>query len=244
MKTTFKVILTVLVVAFYSCKSNIENESSSSSITSDGLFSGKIVNYDSSLIDSIKVYDSSYSSSILGKSSITNDGKFSMTLLIPKLRKIGTEIGIMKSLTVSDSTALIGNIIIRTFKRGVWKADLQRCNINMDSVQTAGTSYTYFIYVDRAITIKGTENYSYSSEEYSKNLTFICNLKNKKGWNEWVAKIDSDATTKTCYTFKMSITNTITSDLQWILIPMPYYNGAKQKVKRQKGLNSLDLFCE
>ena len=46
----------VLVAAFYSCQKNDVSPEVSSSISSDGAFSGTIVN-DSNRIDFIKVYD-------------------------------------------------------------------------------------------------------------------------------------------------------------------------------------------
>jgi hypothetical protein len=102
MKSTFGIFVTVLVAAFYSCQKDNVSLGVSSSISSDGVFSGTIVN-DSNRIDSIKVYHFC-NNEFLGKSGVSSTGKFSLALTNPVLRKMVTS---PSGVVVSDTTAMV-----------------------------------------------------------------------------------------------------------------------------------------
>ena len=237
MKINFNLFVLALSLALFSCNKTEVSVSEKSSITNDGIFSGKIVNYSSTAIDSIKSVKSS-NSSLLDKSKVTTDGKFSMSLSTPILRKIGSKKGII----ISDTTALIGNLEeLYTYKNGSRTGVIRKCNFTTDSVNSAGMSNSAFIYADRAITVKGTELYSYTFGDYSENSTLNYNITLKKGWNELVVKIDAFSQTTTSVTSTNSATNIITSDLQWRYFEVSNDYDVKQKAKRQSGLKSLGL---
>jgi len=210
MKTTFRVILVVLVAAFYSC--NNENVSNAdSSITTDGVLSGTIVNNAFAQSDSIQVEYFYFD----GRGSVTNDGKFELALSIPHLRQMGS----IRGVTVSDTTALIGNALFSSYSPNSKSYELLKCNFTTDSITQAGMAYSIFIYADRALTIKGTAINTIKYGAYTKTETIVYNLKLKKGWNEFVEKVDSYVATDTTITIKMTYSNAITSDLQWRYLP-------------------------
>ena len=236
MKTTFKVMLMVLVAAFYSCQKSEKDETPASSVSTDGVLSGTIVNYASATLDSVKVYDNS---SYIGRSSVTTDGKFSMSLSIPKLYKTGT----IEGVTISDTTALVGNAIFYCYKAGIGTGELGKLNFNskIDSIKS-GMASCLFIYANKPFTMKGTRTDSFSSGVYSENATYIYDITFKKGWNEIVIKIDAySSTSSTSFTEKMIYSNTITSDLQWRYFPNSSSN-VRSNAKGLSGLKSGKLF--
>jgi hypothetical protein len=228
MKTTFRVILMVLVAAFYSCK-NEDMSGVGSSITSDGVLSGTIVNNAFAASDFI-IYDYYYSEG--GECSVTTDGKFSMSLSTPYLKQIGS----IKGVSVSDTTSLIGHIKFSSYKPLTKQFELKKCNYTTDSIRTAGMSFSEFIYADRAFTQKGIQIVSYQYGVYTKNETYVFNLKFKKGWNEMVEKVDSYSLTGTNITEKISFSNKVSSDLQWRYLPN--YLNVNSNVK---GLSDLPV---
>jgi len=233
MESTFKVILMVLVAAFYSCK-NEDVLGTSSSITSNGVLSGTIMNYPFAESDSIKVEYFSFA----GGFSVTTDGKFSASLSIPYLRRFGS----IKGVNVSDTTTLIGNTIFCSYKKDTKSVELLKCNFTTDSIKTAGMSFSDFIYVNKAFTVKGTQIETINYGIYSKNETYVYNLKFKKGWNEIVEKVNFYSSTGSIITEKVSFSNTITLDLQWKYLPN--YLIVNNKVKGINGIKSGKLYRE
>ena len=237
----FKVILMVFVAIFYSCEKNDVAQVTNSSITSDGVLKGTIVNSASVAIDSVKVFV--FDNSSFGSSSVTTTGEFSMTLSIPKLSTIGNG---PEGTIVSDTTALgnsISNIYLYKNRKSI--GELIRCNFTSDSLKTLGMSYSRFLYVDRITTIKGTQTLEgrYSmSLGYVDTLKYVFNATLNKGWNELVFKIEKMENTTHGITTTWSLTNNIPSDLQWRYFKSSIYSRVKQKAKGQKELVSLGLF--
>jgi len=223
MKTTFRIIAMVLVAAFYSCQKNDVSPEVSSSISSDGAFSGTIVN-DSNRIDSIKAY--SYFGSInyndstilLGKSAMLSSGKFSLVLTNPVLRKIGTG---PNGVVVSDTTAIIGNMDeFEAYKGGIYTGNINKYNFSIGDSTKAGMSKSQFMYSDRTFTIKGTEIHADTYNGITSNLKFNYGITFKKGWNEIVLRVDSYSKTSTTKTTVETYSNTVTPDMQWRYIPI------------------------
>jgi len=235
MKTTFKVILIVLVATFYSCEKNEVPQVTNSSITSDGVLSGTIVDSTGVAIDSIdaETYDNSqeYPTILfIGRSGVANNNKFSMSLSIPNLSlgRIGSGFG---GVTISDTTAL-GNSItnIYLYKGRNQVGQLIKCNYTSVSLRKLGMTYSRFTYVDRVTTIKGahTQLGRYGIYGYVDTLKYVYNVTLKKGWNEMVYKIEKMENTKMGVTTTRSVTNDIPSDLQLRYFPnntdFNYYN--------------------
>ncbi len=236
MKTTFRIIVMVLMAAFYSCQKSDVSPGTSSSITSDGVFSGTIVN-DSNRIDSIKFY--SYfgyinnidSIILLGKSAVPSTGKFSLVLTNPVLRKLGS---LASGVVVSDTTALVGNLYgLEAYKGGIYTGSVYKINysLGVDSTK-AGMSVSQFMYSDRAFTIKGTEIHADTYENLKTNYSITF----KKGWNEIVRRVDSYSKTPTTSTTVETYSNTVTSDLQWRYYPN---NNASTVRAKTQGVSCL-----
>jgi len=219
MKSTFRIIVVVLVATFYGCQKSDVSPGVSSSVTIDGVFSGTIVD-DSNRIDSIKAYANIVDSynvvvgeNILGKSTVLSSGKFSLVLTNPVLRKLGNG---PSGVVVSDTTAIVGNVSeFEAFKSGTYIGYISKTNISIGDSTKLGESDSQFMYSDRTFTIKGTEisdtiysGISYNSK-YNYNITF------KKGWNEIVFRVDSYSHTSTGYTEVDTFSNAVTADLQW-----------------------------
>jgi len=216
MKTTFKIIVMVLVAAFYGCQKDDVSPGMISSVTSDGVFSGTIVN-DSNRIDSIKAYGSSDniiggSTIYLGNCAVLANGKFSVALTNPVLRKI---VAFPSGVVVSDTTAMIGSMFVFEAFGGTYTGTLYKANYSLDDSTKAGNSESEFIYSDRAFTKKGTGIYAYTIYGVTSNFKLNYNLTFKKGWNEIVRRVDSYSHTSTTSTTEETYSNTITSDLQW-----------------------------
>ena len=237
MKRNFKLGLLLISVAFISCDKKDDSTSLTSSISSDGVISGTIVNYASSSIDSIKL-EGHLAKSTLDRSAVSTAGKFSVTLSAPTLKKLGRG---PKGVTVSDTTALVANLEqFYTYKNELRTGQIGKCNYTTDSVQTAGMSRSIFLYADRPTTIKGVEDespiYGLSVDD-SEILTY--DVKLNKGWNELVTKIDVYSKTATSLTIKMTLTNTLTSDLQWRYFKSSSYYSVISKTKGQLGLKPI-----
>jgi len=211
-----------LVAAFYSCQRN-DVTIGSSSITSDGIVSGTIVN-DSNRIDSVKAYYVN----LIGKSVVSSDGKFSIVLSTPVLYKIGTfPIGVV----VSDTTAMTESVsVFDVDKGGVYIGYIGKSNYGINDIVKIGRSTSIFLYSDRGFTIKGTYiQTNTSSTGIIQTLKMNYNIIFKKGWNEVVLKLDSYSTTSTTSTAVETYSNTVTSDLQWRYYP--YYNPYAVRAK-------------
>lgn len=217
MKTIFKIIVMVLFAAFYSCQNNAVSTGVINSISSDGIFSGTIVN-DSNRIDSLKVYTDD--DVVLGKGAVSSDGKFSLVLTNPILYKISTR---SNGLVVSDTSAMIRTIgVFLTYKSRKFSGNINKINFYDSDSVNAGKSFSKIIYSDRTFTIKGTIIHSDIYSSYDSNQKTNYNVIFKKGWNEIVLKIDSFSATSKNLTVVQSLSNNITTDLQWRYVP---YNG-------------------
>ena len=162
MKTALNIILVALCVTFFSCQKD-DLSTGSSSITSNGILSGKIVNYVPNSIDSLKAM--SYDFVGLGKVSTTGD--FYIRLTIPRLSKVGK----MSGITVSDTTAMIGIVDIESYLNSNYIGVLFKCNYSSDSINNNMTKSSIFTYSDKEFTEKGT--HVDSGAQY--NITYIYN---------------------------------------------------------------------
>lgn len=239
MKTFFKVVLLILVVAFYSCGKDENVPSVESSITTSGFIRGTIVNYATSPAESITFNDD-----FIAK--VSKVGDFSITLPIPKTPYF-SEIGAMNGVQISDTEALISEPVDIVAYHNGQKGELMRTNITssinslititLDSTLLAGLDSTLltgitldstlldmtldfsklqgvalslFIYADREVTQKGICDGTVDGF----TGTIIYDIKYKKGWNEIVIKIEKVSKTTGDVTMRMS--NTIPSDFKWM----------------------------
>ncbi len=204
-KTIFKLILVILCITFFSCQKD-DLSASKSSVTSDGLIKGKIVNFVPNSIDSV----SAIIEYLDGSGSVSTTGDFSFILEVPELGMILAE----KGLTISDPNAMIGSTV--TFYSYLNKnlaGALKKCNYTNDSTAVTGMAYSYFIYSDRTFTMKGTHVNTYMFLNTTQSYVF--NITLNKGWNELVRKLTSYTSSANITTESISVTNNITSDLQW-----------------------------
>jgi len=222
MKTIFRITVMLLVAAFYSCQKN-EITIGNSSITSDGVLSGTIVN-DSNRIDSIKVYGEN----LLGNGTVSAYGKFSTILTTPVLRKIGSA---PSGVVISDTTAMVFSVDqFKVFKGIMYQGNIYKSNYNVDDSINAGESTSEFTYSNRLFTIKGQQVQTYTYNGLTYNLKANYNVTFKKGWNEVVLKIDFYSKTTTTTTLVETLSNFITSDLQWRYYP---HNASYVRAKTQ-----------
>jgi len=227
MKTTF-VFIIALVTTFYSCENN-EVKTVGSSITNDGILSGVIVNTSNS-VDSIKIFADSIVTQfgyqvvsfgkMIGKSTVSSDGKFSVALETPLLSKIKAyPIGV----NVSDTTAMTGSVHyfnIFAYKGGECTGKIYDSNEPSYTYLSRGWSVSLYMYSDRPYTMIGTEEHTYWQRvgyyltiKTNYNLTFI------KGWNEFVLKEGSYSETASTSLQVETYSNRVTSDLHWRYFP-------------------------
>jgi len=181
MKTTFTIIVMILVAAFYGCQKSDVLPGVSSSVSSDGVISGTIVN-DSNRIDSIIFYDydeNSNNSIIIGKSTVSSAGKFSLVLTNLVLRKLGN---VPSGVVVSDTTSMVVNVDeVEAYKDGISTGNISKSNLsNGDSIKT-GESKSLFMYSDRAFSIKGTEIEVDTNNGVTSNVKVNYSTSYKKG---------------------------------------------------------------
>ena len=232
MKTTFRIIVLVFVAGFYGCQKSDVLLGVSSSINSDGAFSGTIVN-DSNRVDFIKAYDrilDSYNvfedSLILGKSAVSSSGKFSIVLTKPVLSKMGTS---PSGVVVSDTTAMVGSMAgFDAYKGGIKTGFINKRSYKLIDTTKVVISESQLMYSDRFFTIKGTEIYKYIYNGITSNDTSNYNITFKKGWNE-ITYVEFYSKTSTTVTIIETNSNTVTSDMQWKYVP--YNNASSVRVK-------------
>jgi hypothetical protein len=216
MKTTFRLILVTICIAFLSCQKDENLTISKSSITNGGVLNGKIVNYVINSIDSVKAWNNFF----VGTGKVASTGDFSIGLTVPILLKLGTLSGV----TISDSTAMTGTVSIFSFLNFYNNGVLSKCNYTADSLNKAGISNSVFIYSDRVVRINGThtETFTLDNNTQTSNYNVYYNVMIKKGWNELVYKVISNIQTTNSETISGSLTNTITDDLQWHFFNIGY----------------------
>jgi len=224
MKITLKVVLIVLVAAFYSCGKD-EVSSASSSITSAGVISGTISNYGVSPVDSIHFNRTT--------AIVSTVGKFSSTLAIPAssdLHKFEAATG----MEINDINALVCEPInIVAFHNGRGGV-LLKTNASENMTSLDGTSFSVFVYCDRDVALKGSVNGGMDNVgglDISGMMTY--DVKLKKGWNEMILTIEKLSMITGEATIKLS--STIPSDLKWITITVDAA-GTASKVRMFKSL--------
>jgi hypothetical protein len=226
MKITLKVVLIVLVAAFYSCGKD-EVSSASSSITSAGVISGTISNYGVSPVDSIHFNGNN--------AIVSSGGKFSSTIAIPKSADLH-EFPALPGVKVNDVNALVSELeIVPYYNSNNGGGELLKTNITENLTPFEGAALSVFIYCDRDVLITG----SFSGDaaeivegiDLSGMVTF--DLKLKKGWNEMVLTIEKLSMITGEATIKLS--STIPSDLKWITITVDAA-GTASKVRMFKSL--------
>lgn len=192
----------------YSCQKDENILTVSSSITNDGVLSGKILDFVPSSIDSVKALDFSF----VGKGKVASTGDFSIGLAVPVLTKLAKLSGVV----VSDSIAMTGTVSIFSFLNIKNNGVLYKCNYAIDTLNKAGMSISVFIYSDRPVRLTGTHTETHTSDNNTQtsNYTVFYNVMMKKGWNELVYKVISYKRTTNSETMSESLTNNITGDLQ------------------------------
>jgi hypothetical protein len=204
-KTTFSLILVVAGITFFSCQKD-DLSTNRSSVTSDGLLRGKIVNFVPNSIDSV----SALIEYLVGSGKVSTTGDFSIGLKVPELGQIEAE----KGVTISDPNARIGSTVtFYSYLNNNLAGALKKCNYTNDSIIVTGMAYSYFIYSDRTFTMKGTTVKTHMYQNTTQ--TYVFNITLNKGWNELVREITSHTSTVNSPTESISVTNNITSDIQW-----------------------------
>lgn len=194
-------VLFVILMIIVSCDEGPQNLSKSS-ITAEGILSGTISNFDPSLVDSILVLD--ITSSIIGRTKVSDNGFFRVELSIPHLNK-GTNV--WAPFTLSDSTAYNGIVAgIFVYKNMKQKGRLKKMN-QLSYIGGSGSSFYYSTIQNR---IKGFVS-PYSYDNNSKE-SYECDITLNKGWTE-TTFLRTDSTS-------IILSNHLNKDLKWVIIYM------------------------
>ena len=205
MSQLFKIyFLGILITLLVSCENHtefIENN-----------ITGIIENYDPTSFDSIICMNFQLDSNYLmrtkyqriSKCDISKNGTFNAVLTEPLYTYPILE-RIDKQAVISDTTAVIGNLILEAYKNGKAVGYIIKCSEEYASYPLGSNNATN-LYVNKDLTINGT---IYIGLNWS--TTYHLNL--KKGWNEvvYTYKVTTLATT----TNSLEITNTTTENLKW-----------------------------
>ena len=253
MKTIFKLVLFIVVAAFYSCGKDENVSSAESSITPSGFIRGTIVNYATSPAELITFNDDFIA-------DVSKVGDFSIILPIPKMPYF-SQIGAISGVQISDTEALISEPVDIVAYHNGQEGELMKTNITssinslinitldstsltditsdtaslpditLDLTKLQGVALSLFIYADREVTLRGMCDGTVDDFEG----TIIYDLKYKKGWNEVVLKIEKVSKTTGDVTMRMS--STIPSDLKWMyFIDADDAQNVRRKVKAFKSL--------
>ena len=186
-----------------SCNDEPQNLSKSS-ITVEGILSGTISNYDPSLVDSLVILD--ITSSIIGRSKVSEKGLFSSKLTNPHLNMVTN---VMTPFAVSDSSAYSGVIAgINTYKNKKQTGVLIKKNL----LSSIGSGSSTFYYSTAQNNIKGIVS-SGSFYNNSKD-NFKCDFTLNKGWTE-MTYFRTDSTT-------ITLSNHLSEDLKWVILYMKF----------------------
>jgi hypothetical protein len=211
-KTAFNLILVAVCITFFSCQKDENLSTGSSSITNDGVISGKIVNYVPNSMDSVIAMFNGLTIFATGTGTVSTTGDFSMRLSVPQLIKVATLSGV----TVSDTASIGRSAIIFSSFNSSLNGTLLKCNYANGDEYKAGRAHSMFVYTDRSFTMKGTNVDSSTSNGLVWNTTTtVYDVTFKKGWNEVVCKNISYSSTLEGETMSEAYSNNITSDLQW-----------------------------
>lgn len=216
MNTIYKFIFVALCVTFFSCNKDENLSTGASSITSDGVLSGKIVDFVPNSIDSVKVLGSGN----IGARKVLSSGDFTIGLSVPQLSRSGNLSGV----TLSDINAMTGSVSINTYLNNNFNGSIRKCNFDSLYINKAGMSYSMFVYSDRDFTMKGTHIETGIRVDRTEKFTANYQVALKKGWNELVTKVDLYTLTSNSLIQTQTVTNIITPDLQWHFVK--YDNSA------------------
>ncbi len=205
MSQLFKVyFLGILITLLVSCENHAE--------FTENNITGIIENYDPTSIDSIICLNFQLDSNYLrrtkyqriSKCDISKNGTFNVVLTEP-LYTYPILDRIDKQAVISDTTAVIGNLILQAYKNGKVVGYIIKCSEEYANYPLGSNNATN-LYVNKDLTINGT---IYIGLNWS--TTYHLNL--KKGWNEvvYTYKVTTLATT----TNRLEITNTTTENLKW-----------------------------
>jgi hypothetical protein len=214
-KTTFNLISIAVCILFFSCKDDLST--GNSSVTSGGSLTGKIVNYVPNSIDSL----SAVMIHPVGSGKVSTKGDFSIGLTVMQLiweRKLSGVI-------MSDTTAMVAPVQnINSFLNSNPTGELIKCNYTNNSVTKVGMAYSTFIYINKSLTMNGTHVDTTTDGVKTETYNTFYNMTFTIGWNEVVTKITAYSSTSNCETLSVSLTNNITSDLQWRYFKSDYSN--------------------
>lgn len=211
MKTTLKSILfgTVICLAMLSCNPD--------ELTTGGTLNGTISDYVTGSIDSLKSCANNKTDSVIGKTAVLSNGKFTLIMGIPT----GSKVQKLTGVVVSDSTALIGTGQIYAYKNHLPIGSVTKCNFihSLTATPTVGDGYVMLVYSTKTCSLKGSLVKDTLTTNYDMNL--------KSGWNQVLYKLTeytiSSSSKKQTYTYSTSIP----SDLKW-----RYFSSQTQKIKR------------
>ncbi len=207
MKKLFLFTLTFFILSFciLSCEngndpsnSTTDNETGSS-ITSEGIITGKIENYKTNSVNL------SFLKSEIPQIA-PNSKNFKINALVPNLKKISESN--FASISNESSTLIYFDaeprIYYETANNETGRLTRTNMKIEQDEIiYEMGGIYTTFAYVDKAILIKGTIN----GRDIDLNL--------KKGWNEIACKLMSNTNSES---WIWSFSTILPSNLKWYYI--------------------------
>lgn len=207
MKKLFLFTLTFFILSFciLSCEngndpsnSTTDNETGSS-ITSEGIITGKIENYKTNSVNL------SFLKSEIPQIA-PNSKNFKINALVPNLKKISES----NFASISDESSTLiyfdsePRIYYETANNETGRLTRTNMKIEQDEIlYEIGGIYTTFAYVDKAILIKGTIN----GRDIDLNL--------KKGWNEIACKLKSNTNSES---WIWSFSTILPSNLKWYYI--------------------------
>jgi len=230
MKIALQLIVFLFYVILSGCQKDQNLLTGNNSLTVNGTMSGSILNYVPGSVDSIKAL----CPDLIGENGISSIGQFTIDLSTPELL---VTTGSMNGLLVSDTAAMTGSVYLCTYRGGMFSGLLNKSNLPMDSLNKAGISYSMFTYSDRYFTIKGTRTTTDLFNDSQLITTAKYDVIIKKGWNELVVKINSSSSTSCTTTISETVSNIITSDLQWRYSVV----GVENVRRKTTGVNVLKL---
>jgi len=211
MKTILKSILlgTIFCFAMFSCNSD--------ELTTGGTLTGTIADYVTGSIDSLKCCANDSIDSIIGKTAVLSNGKFTLILTAPT----GSKVKKMTGVVISDSTAQWGTGKIYAFKSHLPIGSVTKCNFthNSSATPTVGDGYVMLVYSTKPFSLKGSLVKDTVTTTYDMNL--------KSGWNQVLYKLTEYTISATGRKLTYTNTTSIPTDLKW-----RYFSFQSQKIKR------------
>lgn len=186
MRKTNLFILAFIVLMLFSCKKD--------EVTPDLVISGSIIDFKPTIADSVIAFElekvgDDYSTSVVAKSEISPDGKFSLKLT-PSTNYPFLFVDEFNdsTLTISDLKANANVLELHVYKSGINVGFLYRTK----KTTTAVSESVEYISSDRVLTITGSRLSSYSmSNNDTTEITYNnYNMIIQKGWNAMVKVFD------------------------------------------------------